>query len=103
MNDLTFSSPSVALQQAGGRAKAYIASAKAANTIRAYRADWNAFHGWCESRGCLALPATPWTIALYLSDHGDRLKTSTIQRRLAAISKAHQAAGHDSPASMKRY
>jgi hypothetical protein len=28
-------------------------------------------------------------------------KPATIQRRLAAISKAHSAAGHDSPASLR--
>jgi len=41
------------------------------------------------------LPATPQTISLYISALADLgAKPSTIQRRLSAISQAHQLAGH---------
>ncbi len=47
------------------------------------------------------MPAAPETVALYLAARADTLKPATLGRRLAAIAKAHQAAGHDSPASMR--
>ena len=48
------------------------------------------------------MPASPVTIALYITDLADNgVKVSTITRRLAAISKVHQAAGSESPCAMK--
>ena len=82
------------------RARDYAQEAKAANTRRAYRADWRDFTAWCEGHGRTALPAAPETVALYLTDLAGRRKTSTLQRRLSSISQAHQLAGHaahDSP------
>jgi integrase len=73
--------------------------AKAANTRRAYRADWEHFALWCGTRGRAALPATPDTVAWCLAENAPQLKVATLQRRLAAISKTHQAAGWPSPAS----
>ena len=43
------------------------------------------------------LPAEPETAALYLVDHAERLAVSTLRRRLAAISEAHQAARFANP------
>jgi integrase len=43
----------------------------------------------------------PETVALYLAERADTLKPATLTRRLAAISKCHSAAGHESPASLK--
>ncbi len=83
------------------RAREYIHHGKAAATVRAYRSDWRHFEAWCVPRGLAALPAAPETVALYLAEHGGALKPATLQRRLAAIAKAHQAAGHESPASMR--
>ncbi len=79
------------------KAKDYTRQSKAANTTRSYRADWADFTAWCQERSLSALPADPETVALYLADLADRRRTSTLQRRLAAISQAHQAAGYDSP------
>jgi integrase len=47
------------------------------------------------------LPAEPKTVALYLAELADTKKVSTLTRRLAAISKAHQAAGFESPCAMR--
>ena len=48
------------------------------------------------------LASTPETIALYITDLASRpLVVATIVRRLTAISKAHAAAGHSSPASTR--
>lgn len=86
------------LQAVAARARDYALKAKAANTVRAYRADWRDFAAWCEERGLQPLPAAPETVALYVAHLADAgRKASTIQRRLSAISQAHQAAGHESP------
>jgi integrase len=47
------------------------------------------------------LPAAPETVALYLTDRAATLKTSSLARRLTTINRAHEAAGHPSPATMQ--
>lgn len=79
------------------RARKYAGQAKADNTRRAYRADWADFAAWCALRRVSALPATPQTVALYLSGLAEHRKVSTLQRRLSAISQAHKTAGHPTP------
>jgi len=79
------------------RAQDYLRHAKAANTVRAYRSDWQHFLDWCERRGLEPLPSQPQAVALYLTDLAESCKTSTLQRRLTAISQAHQLAGYSSP------
>jgi site-specific recombinase XerD len=94
----------IQLQQTSARARDFVAQGHAASTARAYRTDWADFTAWCEQRGRVALPALPATVALYVTDlaapadpaHAPR-KVSTIQRRLASVSQAHQLAGHASP------
>ena len=51
--------------------------------------------------GASAEPAQPATVALYLTDRADTLKTSSLSRRLTAISRRHQALGFPSPAAMQ--
>jgi site-specific recombinase XerD len=85
------------LQATADRATDYRAKAKAANTIAAYRADWNAFTRWCHMRNLESLPASPATVTLYITDLAERCKPSTITRHLATISQAHQQAGHATP------
>jgi len=79
----------------------FIQAAKSAATLRAYRTDWSDFERWCGARALASLPAAPATVALYLADRAETLKPATLTRRLAAIAKAHSAAGHDSPASLR--
>lgn len=76
-------------------ARDYIQDAKAKNTIRAYTSDWKDFTDWCKIQRRAALPATPETVALYITHLARGLKTSTIQRRISSISQAHAAAGYD--------
>jgi site-specific recombinase XerD len=101
-----FGSPGalVALAPTVEAAEAFAANAKAENTRRAYRSDWADFTAWCEARGLPSLPASPDTVALYVSDLASvGRKVSTIQRRLSSISQAHQLAGHDpSPTASSR-
>lgn len=85
------------LEEITAQARDYAGQAKAPATLRAYRSDWQHFTTWCAARELQPLPATPHTVALYLSDLAAARKASTLQRRISAISQAHQAAGHDSP------
>jgi len=79
-------------------ARDYAGRAKAPNTLRAYRADWADFAAWCARYALSALPAAPETVALYLAALADAGRSaSTLQRRLSAISQAHQVAGLETP------
>src|ERR1700689_2557214 len=85
------------LSQVDEQAREYARRSRSINTLRAYDADWRDFTGWCSKHGCSLLPATPQTVARYLAALADDHKASTIQRRLSAISQAHQLRGFESP------
>jgi site-specific recombinase XerD len=96
----TMDQPLAMLEQTASRARSYAEAAKAPNTRRAYRCDWNDFILWCRERRRTALPATPDAVALYLTELAAVCKVSTLQRRLTSIAQAHQHAGipaHESP------
>lgn len=78
-------------------ARDYAYASKAENTKRAYKSDWMDFSAWCQAHARAHLPADPTTVALYISALAEVAKVSTINRRLAAISVAHQGAGYESP------
>jgi site-specific recombinase XerD len=88
---------SVQYKESRERARDYASDAVAANTRRAYRADWRDFAAWCAEQHRTALPALPETVAVYLAALAGHRKTSTISRRLSAIAQAHKTAGLDSP------
>jgi integrase len=79
------------------RAGEYLRAAQAENTRRAYRADWRDFTAFCRAAASEPLPASPETVVLYLSSLAETARTATLARRLAAISQAHRAAGHETP------
>ena len=60
--------------------------------ISRHGADWHRLD---------SLPATPETVARYISDRakGGKLKAGSIQRRVSAIAAFHQTKGLDSPTS----
>ena len=93
---------SPALVVLGVQAREFIAAAKASNTRRAYRADWNHFTAWCGGYGLAPLPACPETVALYLAALAATHKPASLRRRLTVITKAHEAAGYVSPANMRQ-
>jgi site-specific recombinase XerD len=84
------------LEAIADQAQDFARQAKAPNTLKAYRNDWADFCAWCGLHRLQPLPATPQTIALYLTDLSKTHKVSTLYRRLSGISQAHQAAGHTS-------
>ncbi|MGW1613054.1 tyrosine-type recombinase/integrase [Streptomyces sp. NPDC002285] len=64
-------------------------------TRRAYERGWAQFADWCTAHGRNALPATPQTLAEYVSALVDEDKApSTIEQAMAAIRTAHRYAGH---------
>jgi site-specific recombinase XerD len=80
------------------RAGEYARASKAENTLRAYRSDLRNFEQWCTDHRRRSLPATPDTLTLYLTALAEAgARASTIQRRVSAISQAHQLAGHLPP------
>jgi site-specific recombinase XerD len=85
------------LSEIADRASEFIHNSKSKNTIRAYRADWSHFEGWCEAHGQISLPATADIVALYVTDLADTHKPATLTRRISAISQAHQIAGMETP------
>ena len=76
------------------RVARYMERASADATLRAYRSDWRIFESWCAAKVLRVLPASPATVAGFLTDLADQGRArSTIGRRLAAIVFAHRAAG----------
>lgn len=73
----------------------YQERARAFNTRRAYRADWEHFEAWCKLYSAQALPADPRLVARYLSAYAGVLSVATIGRRLSGIQFVHIAAGFD--------
>jgi len=93
----TTSRATAALAVLDDEGRKYDAASRASRTWQAYQRDWQDFTSCCSAHGIEALPATPVTVALYLADSARTLKTSTLRRRLAAISVVHQCYGHPSP------
>lgn len=83
----------------------YAKNSRSKNTVKSYGSDWRDFDLWCQSKGLTAMPADPHAVACYLADRASQpftdpkgcrqapLRTSTLARRLSAISQAHQIAG----------
>ncbi|MBG8555011.1 site-specific integrase [Hymenobacter guriensis] len=71
----------------------------AVNTQRAYAGDWQRFTTWCRAYDRISLPAEPATVGAFLVHLAREKKVSTVQRHLAAISKAHRLAKLPNPAA----
>jgi site-specific recombinase XerD len=71
---------------------ALIEASIAENTRRANRCDLAHFEAWGGQ-----LPADPAVVASYLAAHSETHSVATLVRRLATISKAHQARGLPNP------
>jgi site-specific recombinase XerD len=90
----------VELAELEENARAFAHDSRAASTWRAYESDFADFRTWCEERvsPVESLPAAPASVALYITALTAKgLKPSTIRRRLASISVAHQVAGFEPP------
>lgn len=81
-------------------AQGYVERSRSTRTREAYTWHWDHFRSWCAPHGLEPMPAAPETVALYLTSRAQEgRKVSTLALALAAISQAHQVAGHESPRS----
>jgi integrase len=77
-----------------------MAEALSERTREAYGRWWRVFTAWCDRHGRQALPASPETIAAWLTaladgtDTGRPLARASINQALAAVTLAHRSAGH---------
>ncbi len=80
----------------------YIQQSLSCSTRKFYRIDFVTFSGWCDSLGLSPLPATPETIARFLTAQASiGMKPSTLARRLAAIRTMHESKGFSTPTQHK--
>jgi site-specific recombinase XerD len=87
-----------ALEHLVERAQSYASESRAGSTQRAYANDFKAFEAWCAGHGLPSSPATPATVAVYLSALADKgRKASSIERALAGIAWAHRSRGYEWP------
>jgi hypothetical protein len=70
----------------------YLEFAINSNSARAYNADLEHF----RANGG-QLPCSPEFLARYIAEHGDKLKVSTLVRRLSSLAKAHRLANLPDP------
>ena len=75
-----------------GQVAALVEASIADSTRRAYRTDLAHFAAWGGQ-----LPAEPAQVASYLAAHAETLSVATLVRRIATISKAHEARGLPNP------
>ncbi|HEX4043247.1 MAG TPA: tyrosine-type recombinase/integrase [Xanthobacteraceae bacterium] len=99
VNELVPAAENAELIDAAQAVAKFAENSKAANTRRAYAADWRHFTTWCERMNLVPLPAPPATVAIYLGALATNgMKVKTIERRCTAIRHFHKQAGHDNPA-----
>jgi len=69
-------------------------NSKAANTLRAYQADFKDFSAFCIKNGLSSMPTDPKILSLYLTHLSASSKFSTLKRRIASISVMHKIKGY---------
>ena len=69
-------------------------NSKAANTLRAYQADFRDFSIFCSKNGLSSMPTEPKILSIYLTHLASTSKFSTLKRRIASISVVHKIKGH---------
>lgn len=72
--------------------EAFLRSARASNTVKAYASDLKDFQAWGGR-----IPARPDTVAEYLVELSGSRSLATIKRRKAAITAAHRERGYANP------
>lgn len=70
----------------------------AANTLRAWKADWAVFTESCRAYRLESLPATPKTVRAFVFEClGKGKKPATVRRHVSTIGQAHRASGVADP------
>jgi integrase len=100
MNSPLTTSPSGALMLADRLAdwSGMAQGAFAANTLRAWKADWAVFTMSCRAFRLEALPANPKTVRAFVFEClGKGKKPATVRRYVSTIGRAHRASGVSDP------
>lgn len=71
--------------------------AYAEGTLRAYRVDLRAFEAWCDKDEINPFPASPETVAAFITEQALTLSSATLRRRLFALRKIHRLLRLDNP------
>jgi integrase len=88
----------LACQELAQHIKKNLYGSLAPSTRIVYRNDFYIFTLWCEKMGLSRCPATPETVAGFITAQDlSGIKPATLIRRLAAIKKAHEAYKHPNP------
>ena len=70
----------------------------AANTVRAWKADWEIFGEYCQGIGAHSMPAMAETVRGFVFEClAKQKKPATIRRYVSTIGRAHRAAGVADP------
>jgi integrase len=70
----------------------------AANTVRAWKADWEIFTEFCRRVGAQSMPAVAMTVREYVFEClSNCKKPATIRRYVSTVGRAHRAAGVGDP------
>ncbi|MBZ0116142.1 MAG: hypothetical protein K8H88_04090, partial [Sandaracinaceae bacterium] len=94
----------LALRQAFEHAQAFADAARSERTRDAYRYQWARFEVWCEAHALVPLPASPATVALYLSAwESEAVSVATLAQAQAAIAKRSASRGTRRCAVRPRY
>src|SRR3984885_9994820 len=87
----------------GDDERAYVAAARAANTLKGYRSDWGEWCGWCAQEGLDPLAGEAAAISRYLVFlAGVGAKVGTMARRLSAMRFAFRMRGLPDPTGAAR-
>lgn len=57
------------------------------------------FSAWCDFKGVEALPVDPIQLANFIAEQAESFSPATLERRIAAVNKAHSMRGHVQPGS----
>ena len=77
-------------------AKLFMAESRALRTRKAYSRAWALFDGWCQQHGRQSMPASPETVAVWMTalatgdDGGVPRSRGTINQYLSAVIVAHR-------------
>lgn len=62
-------------------------------TLRAYKSDFQRFHGWCEENGVIALNPSAENIASYIDELSIDCLSATVTRRITGLSTVFRLSG----------
>jgi integrase len=94
MHEIDIGSPSEKPQaELEEKVRQFLRCSLAPSTLLQHRRRFKLFAAWCDQHRREALPASPETVALFLSDAAGRFRLATIKGYLDTIAFVHRAGG----------